>query len=398
MNQDLNTLYIKPSLRSTNFNEYYFSRKLPLLNELNKSGLKTLNFGIGNPDLQPEIKVLESFIKTIKKEDSNGYQPYNGTIELREAFANWYKTFFKVNLNPTCEILPLLGSKEGIVYTTLAYINPGDKVLVPDPGYITYAAATSLAGGIPVFYNLDPENNWQPDWKQIEKMDLSQVKLMWLNYPNMPTGAKASRHTYEKAIELGKKQNILICNDNPYSFILNDEYQSLLSYPEAMDIAIELNSLSKSHNMAGWRVGMLAGNKEYLKNILKIKSNVDSGMFKAIQAASISALSLNKNWYQNLNNIYVERQIAVKELLNLLNCTYSEVQSGLFMWAKIPKSFKNGEEFSDMLLHDFGIFVTPGIVFGSQGDQYIRISLCVSKTEIQQAINRTQKTLTKSES
>lgn len=386
-----NVQTVEPAARTRWLSEYYFSQKLPLLDEENKSGLPTLNFGIGNPDLPPHDGVIEALCASAREANAHGYQPYNGTLALRTAFAKWYQRHFDVTLDPACEILPLLGSKEGILHTSLAYVNPGEKALVPDPGYPTYASATQLAGGTPLYYHLNAYDNWQPDWEQLDNMDLRGVKLMWVNYPNMPTGARASANTIERLIRFGKANNILIVYDNPYSFIINTAFDSILSHSGAWDIAIELNSLSKSHNMPGWRVGAVAGNHKYLKEILKVKSNTDSGMFLPVQVAAVAALEATDEWRSNLNESYRGRQRKVKKLLDVLGCEYQDEQAGLFVWAKIPDEFPDGDVFSDTLLKETGIFVVPGKVFGSTGDKYIRISLCASESKIQTAISRVRK-------
>ncbi len=354
--------------------EYYFSKKLKEIRKMGNNGRTVINLGIGSPDLSPDEKTIYKLLEESLKKENHAYQSYSGIVELRESFANFYTKYFNVNLKEN-EILPLMGSKEGIMHISMAFLNPNDKVLVPNPGYPTYSAVSKLLGAELINYNLKEQNNWYPDFEEIEKEDLSQVKIMWVNYPNMPTGAKATKDIFQKLVDFGLKHNILIINDNPYSFILNNEQISILEADRANEIALELNSLSKSHNMAGWRVGMLAGNTEYINTVLQAKSNMDSGMFKPIQLAAITALNANKSWFTSLNNIYSERRKIVFEIYDILKFDYNKDQVGMFVWAKIFPKFKNAEQFSDMLLKD-GVFITPGSIFGSNGERYVRISLC----------------------
>ena len=378
---------ITPAKRLNTINEYYFSKKLREVRDLTAAGKPIINIGIGSPDLKPPLKVIKAIQNSFNDISAHKYQSYQGLPELRNAISNFYQQKFDVTANPENEILPLMGSKEGVMHISMAFLNEGDKVLIPNPGYPTYTSVTKLVGAEPVFYNLCDNNNWQPDFSELEKLDLTGVKIMWVNYPHMPTGTKATLHTFEKLIAFGKKHQVLIVNDNPYSFILNDNPTSILQIDGAKDIALELNSLSKTFNMAGWRVGMVLGSSNYINQILKVKSNMDSGMFYGIQKGAIEALNLSNNWFTNQNEIYKERRDLVFQLADKLNCTYSTKTSGLFVWAKIPKG-KTSEEITDKILYENDIFITPGTIFGSQGEGYIRFSLCVSKETIKEAINR----------
>ena len=368
--------------------EYYFSKKLREIDELNKQGKNIINLGIGSPDLPPHPDVIKVLSEESAKPNVHAYQPYKGSPILRQAFVTWYKQWFNVDLNVNTELLPLIGSKEGIVHICMTYLNEGDKVLIPNPGYPTYKSAVLLAGGICVDYNLLEENNYYPDFDAIEKEDLSSVKMMWVNYPQMPTGQKASKQVFEQLIAFGKKHDILICHDNPYSFILNDEPQSILSVEGAKDVALELNSLSKSHNMAGWRIGVLCGNEERINEVIRFKSNMDSGMFLPLQLAAAKALSLDASWYKSINDVYKKRREKAYELLNVLRCKYSNDQTGMFLWATIPLPYKNSYDFSDEILYTSNVFVTPGGIFGSAGEKYIRVSLCATEQKFEEAISR----------
>lgn len=374
--------------RLQNINEYYFSKKLREIDELNKQGKNIVSLAIGSPDLPPHPDVIKELQETATNPANHGYQGYKGIPELRNAMANWYKKWYHVDVNPDMEILPLMGSKEGIMHICMTYLNPGDKVLVPNPGYPTYSSNVTLTGAQLVPYALKAENNWYPDFDTIESNGLDGVKLMFVNYPQMPTGQPASQDIFEKLVAFAKKHQILLVHDNPYSFILNDNPISLLSVPGAMDVAIELNSLSKSHNMAGWRVGMLIAHPERINEILRFKSNMDSGMFKPLQLAATKALSLGKEWHDSVNKIYAERRGKVYELLDTLGCQYSKEQVGMFMWAKIPAKYKDCYEMADDILYNHNVFVTPGGVFGSEGEQYIRVSLCGSIERFEEAIRR----------
>lgn len=360
--------------------EYYFSQKLKEIAALNAEGKKIINLGIGSPDLAPHPKVVKALTESALSPINHAYQSYIGIPALREAMAAWYQRFFKVNLNPVNEILPLMGSKEGIMHVCMAYLQAGDIVLVPNPGYPTYRAAALLSGAQVLDYELDESNHWLIDFDALERKDLTKVKLMFVNYPHMPTGAKADKSFFERLVAFAQKHQILILNDNPYNFILNKNYLSLLSVEGAPGYVLELNSLSKSHNMAGWRVGMLCGDKNLIYNILKFKSNMDSGMFLPVQHAAIEALRLGEDWYDSQNRIYAERQQRVFEILDLLDCVYDDKQTGMFVWAKIPDYYKDCYELSDKILYGVNVFITPGGIFGSQGERYVRVSLCADIT------------------
>lgn len=379
---------IRKATRLKQVGEYYFSRKLREISEL--SGLPVLNLGIGNPDLPPSPATIQTLQNSVENHEAHGYQPYNGCPELRQAFAEWYNRYFSVALNSDSEILPLAGSKEGILHISLAFLNPGDNVLIPDPGYRTYSAATQLAGGNPLYYDLFEENNWLPNLEKLALSDLDRVKLMWVNYPHMPTGAKANFELFQQLINFGTKYNILICHDNPYSFILNKEPLSLLSVTGAKETSLELNSLSKSHNMAGWRIGVVVGSAEYVSAILQVKSNMDSGQFLPVQKAAITALKNPQDWIKELNTEYANRKKIVHQILDILGCKYSNNQAGLFVWAQISNEFQNGDEFSDWLLERYRVFVTPGSVFGKNGEKYIRVSLCGNLEILKQVKARLQ--------
>jgi LL-diaminopimelate aminotransferase len=371
--------------------EYYFSQKLREIDELNKAGKQIINLGIGSPDLPPHPDVIATLAAESVKPNVHAYQSYKGSPVLRKAFADWYKKWYNVELNIDTEILPLIGSKEGIMHICMTYLNEGDEVLVPNPGYPTYRSAVKLAGGVCVDYDLKEANHYEPDFAELEKKDLSKVKLLFVNYPQMPTGQNGNKALFEKIVAFGKKHGILIIHDNPYSFILNDEPLSLLSVEGAKEVVIELNSLSKSHNMAGWRVGVLVGAKERIDEVLRFKSNMDSGMFLPLQLAAATALGLGKEWHDNVNKVYSARREKVYELLDLLGCTYSKQQVGMFMWAAIPAKYKTGYELADEVLYNSNVFITPGGIFGSAGDKYIRVSLCGSIERFEDAIKRIKK-------
>lgn len=377
------------SNRLEGIGEYYFATKLREIAELNKAGKQIINLGIGSPDLPPHSEVIKTLQEEAAKDNVHAYQSYNGSPVLREAIAEWYKKYYQVdNIDPAKEVLPLLGSKEGIMHICMTYLNQGDQVLIPNPGYPTYTSAVKLAGGTPLYYELTAENNWAPNFDDLEKSDLSKVKLMWVNYPQMPTGQKPNKALFEKLVAFGKKHHILICHDNPYAFILNDHPESLLSIEGAKEVVIELNSLSKSQNMAGWRVGMLIAAEDRVNEILRFKSNMDSGMFLPVQLAAAKALSLDKSWYDSVNKIYTERREKVFELLDLLDCAFSKTQVGMFVWAKIPAKYKDGYALSDKVLYDANVFITPGGIFGTAGNNYIRVSLCGSMEKFNEAIKR----------
>jgi len=377
------------SHRLDGIGEYYFSTKLREIDELNKAGKQIINLGIGSPDLPPHPDVIKTLQEEAAKDNVHAYQSYKGSPVLREAIAEWYKKYYEVdNIDPAKEILPLLGSKEGIMHICMTYLNQGDQVLIPNPGYPTYTSAVKLAGGTPLYYELTAENNWAPNFDNLEKSDLSKVKLMWVNYPHMPTGQMPTKALFEKLVAFGKRHQILICHDNPYAFILNDQPESLLSIEGAKDVVIELNSLSKSQNMAGWRVGMLIAAEDRVNEILRFKSNMDSGMFLPVQLAAAKALSLEPSWYASVNQVYRERREKVFELLDTLGCAFSKDQVGMFVWAKIPTTYKDGYALSDKVLYDANVFITPGGIFGSAGNNYIRVSLCGSMEKFNEAIKR----------
>ena len=379
------------SNRLNGIGEYYFSKKLTEIGELNKSGETVINLGIGSPDLPPHPSVVETLAKEAAKPNVHAYQSYKGAEPLRNAFAAWYKKWYGVELNPAAEILPLIGSKEGIMHICMTYLNDGDEVLIPNPGYPTYRSAVQLAGGKCVEYELKEENDWLIDFEELQQKDLSKVKLMWVNYPQMPTGRLPSKELFENIIAFGKKNNILICHDNPYSFILNDNPISLLSIDGAKDVVIELNSLSKSHNMAGWRVGVLCGGKERVEEVLRFKSNMDSGMFLPVQLAAAKALTIDKDWYDEVNKVYKARRQKAYELLDLLECNYSKDQAGMFLWARIPAKYKNSYDLSDDVLYKSRVFITPGGIFGSAGVKFLRVSLCSPEEKFELAIDRIKK-------
>ena len=381
---------IKTADRLINISEYYFSRKLKEIDDLNKKGRQIINLGIGSPDQPPHPDVIKTLNEESVKPNQHSYQSYRGSVVLRKAMSNWYKRWYNVDLNPESEILPLIGSKEGIVHICMTFLNPGDKVLVPNPGYPAYRSAVYLTGAVCIDYELKEENNWFPDFNSLESLDLSKVKMMWLNYPHMPTGQLPSKELFEQVIAFGNKHNILICHDNPYSFILNDKPLSLLSIKNSKDTAIELNSLSKSHNMAGWRVGLLAGNEQIINEVLRFKSNMDSGMFLPLQLAAAKALSLPAEWYESVNKVYRSRRNKAFVLLKNLKTVFSESQAGMFIWAKIDDSEKDCYTFVDKILDKAGVFITPGAIFGNSGNRYIRVSLCAPIEKFEEAIKRVE--------
>lgn len=381
-------MIVKPAKRTESVQEYYFSKKLAQIDRMRRDGADIINLGIGSPDQMPSENTINALVNEARKPGSHGYQSYTGILSLRKAFAEWYRKYFGTELDPEGEILPLMGSKEGIMHISMAFVNPGDEVLVPDPGYPTYASVTNLVGGIVRNYDLSEKTGWLPDFDSLEKSDLSKVKLMWVNYPHMPTGTKGSVQLFEKLVSFSRKHSILLCNDNPYSFILNNDYLSILSVEGARDIALELNSLSKSQNMAGWRIGMVAGNRDYIKEILKVKSNMDSGMFLGLQAAAIEALNAPESWYDTVNEVYIKRRKIVEELMDLLKCSYDRKQTGLFVWGKIPDTIASCEEFVEEILQKTHVFITPGFIFGKNGERYIRISLCATESKLGEAKER----------
>ncbi len=379
---------IAPATRLNNVSEYYFSRKLKEVAQMNAEGKNVISLGIGSPDLPPSQETLQTMCEQTLRNDVHGYQPYVGIPELRKGFSDWYKKWYHVDLDSNTEIQPLIGSKEGILHVTLAFVNPGEEVLVPNPGYPTYTSLSTLLGAKVIPYNLKEENRWMPDFEELEKMDLSKVKLMWTNYPNMPTGANASMELYEKLVSFARKHNIVIVNDNPYSFILNDQPLSILSVPGAKECCIEFNSMSKSHNMPGWRVGMLASNAQFIQWVLKVKSNIDSGMFRPLQLAAAKALACDASWYAEINSVYSERRGLAGEIMHTLGCTYDENQVGMFLWGKVPESCENVEALTDKVLYEANVFITPGFIFGSNGARYIRLSLCCNKEMLANALER----------
>jgi len=368
--------------------EYYFSSKLREVRQLMSEGKSIINMGIGSPDLSPSKAVIEAVAAAIQDENGHGYQSYQGLPELRKGMADFYQNQFGLALNPNNEILPLMGSKEGIMHISLAFLNEGDHVLIPNPGYPTYTSVTNLVGAVPVYYDLKEENAWEPDFEALEKLDLSKVKIMWLGYPHMPTGARGSLALFEKLVAFAKKHNILLVNDNPYSFVLNDNPMSLLQVEGAKEVALELNSLSKTFNMAGWRVGMVLGNPEIIDAVLKVKSNMDSGMFYGIQKGAVAALNCDKSWFEDQNKIYRRRRELTEKLAEKLGCEVYAAGVGLFVWAKLPEGIESAEKFIDEILYEKHIFITPGTIFGSNGEGYIRFSLCVKEEKVQEAIDR----------
>lgn len=381
-------MQIQVAKRLQGTEEYYFSKKLREIEEMNQTGTKVINLGIGSPDLPPHPSVVAALNENAALPNTHNYQGYKGIPALRKAMAEWYQRYYNVTLNPDTEVLPLIGSKEGIMHICMTYLQEGDEALIPNPGYPTYRSAVNLSGATVVDYDLTAENSWLPDLDALAKKDLSRVKLMWVNYPHMPTGAKVNKEFAAKLITFAKQHNILICHDNPYSFILNEQPESLLQFEDAKDVVLELNSLSKSSNMAGWRIGMLVGKAEWIAEVLRFKSNMDSGMFQPMQMAAVKALQLGKDWYDDLNKIYRARREKVFQLLDLLHCTYDKNQVGMFVWAKIPVTNENGYTLTDEILQKARVFITPGGIFGSNGNGYIRVSLCQDEKVFQEAIER----------
>jgi len=382
---------IQTAKRLESIQEYYFSMKLREVRELISAGKPIINMGIGSPDLAPSKEVLQAITESLTDANAHKYQSYQGLPEFREAVANFYKKQYQVDVNPVNEILPLMGSKEGIMHISLAFLDKDDEVLIPNPGYPTYTSVTKLVEANPVYYNLDERNNWQPNFEELEKLDLSKVKIMWVNYPHMPTGANAQKATFERLIQFGKKHSIIIVNDNPYSFVLNDNPQSILSVDGAKEVGLELNSLSKTFNMAGWRVGMVLGNEAHLNEILKVKTQMDSGMFYGIQKGAVAALNLTNNWFSEMNAVYETRRKLIWELAEKLNCTFDKKASGMFVWAKLSEEKygdASAEKVVNDLLYDKNIFIAPGTIFGTQGEGYIRFSLCIDEEKIKEAISR----------
>lgn len=388
---------IEPAERIKSISEYYFSIKLAEVAKMNAEGMNVVSLGVGAPDKMPSDQTISTLVETALQSDVHAYQPYTGIPELRRAYADWYKRIYGVEL-VNDEVLPLIGSKEGILHISMTFLNQGDSVLIPNPGYPTYSSVSNLLGANIISYDLMENNGWQPDFESIEEKDLSNVKMMWVNYPNMPTGGNASLELFEKLVAFGKKHNIIICHDNPYSFILNDKPLSILTVNGAKDICIELNSLSKSHNMSGWRMGMLASNAQFVKWVLKAKSNIDSGQFKPMQLATIAALQNSEDWHKNMNLIYQERRKWAEKIMDLIGCKYDKSQVGLFVWGKLPDNYTNSESFVDELLYNAKVFITPGSIFGSNGNRFVRISLGSSVERIKEAYNRINTYLTEQKS
>ena len=382
---------IQPAERLNLVSEYYFSRKLKEVAQLNAEGKDIISLAIGSPDMPPSDKTIEKLCEVARQPDAHGYQPTMGTPELRNAMARFYKRWYDVDLDAKTEILPLIGSKEGILHVTLAFVNPGDVVLVPNPGYPTYTSLSKILGAKMVNYNLREDNGWQPDFDQLEDImrQTPNVKLLWTNYPNMPTGGKACMETYERLVQFAKDHNIVVVNDNPYSFILNEEHLSILQVPGAKDCCIEFNSMSKSHNMPGWRVGLCATNSEFISWILKVQSNIESGTFRGIQLAAAEAYDNDEAWHREFNiNTYARRRQWAEKIMDVLGCTYDKNQVGMFLWGKIPASVQNVEDLTERVLHEARVFITPGFIFGSNGERYIRISLCAKEEKIKEALRR----------
>ena len=385
----MNPNSIQPAERLTLVSEYYFSRKLKEVAQMNAEGKDVISLAIGSPDMPPSEKTIDTLCDVARRPDTHGYQPTMGTPELRNAMAEFYKRWYGVELDPAKEIQPLIGSKEGILHVTLAFVNPGEEVLVPNPGYPTYTSLSKILGAKVVNYDLMEDNVWQPDFDQLESMDLSKVKLMWTNYPNMPTGGNARMETYQRLVDFARRHNIVVVNDNPYSFILNEKPISLLQVEGAKDCCIEFNSMSKSHNMPGWRVGMCATNPTFISWILKIKSNIDSGTFRGIQLAAAAALTNEAEWHREANiETYARRRKYAEQIMDVLGCTYDPNQVGMFLWGRIPDSYSNCEELTERVLHEARVFITPGFIFGSKGERYIRISLCANERVFDAALHR----------
>ena len=387
---------IQPAERLSLVSEYYFSRKLKEVAQLNAEGKDIISLAIGSPDMPPSEQTIEKLCEVARRPDAHGYQPTQGTPELREAMTGFYKRWYDVDLDAKSEVLPLIGSKEGILHTTLAFVNPGDAVLVPNPGYPTYTSLSKILGAKVVNYDLREDNGWQPDFDQLETLirHTSNIRLLWTNYPNMPTGGRAQRATYERLVQFAKDHNILVVNDNPYSFILSEEHLSILQVPGAKDCCIEFNSMSKSHNMPGWRVGLCASNAQFIQWILKVQSNIESGTFRGIQLAAAEAYQNDEAWHREYNiNTYALRREWAEKIMDILGCTYDKQQVGMFLWGRIPEHIQNVEDLTEKVLHEARVFITPGFIFGSNGERYIRISLCAKEEKIQQALERIKKTI-----
>ena len=379
---------ITPADRVGSIQEYYFSKKLKEVAEMNAQGKNVISLGIGSPDLPPSDETIETLCTHAHQANEHGYQPHIGIPELRQGFADWYKQWYGVELDPKSEIQPLIGSKEGILHISLAFLNPGDGVLIPNPGYPTYSSVSKLVGAKLIYYDLLEDKGWQPDFDALEQMDLSGVKMMWTNYPNMPTGGNATPELYERIVDFGRRHDILICNDNPYSFILNEHPLSILAVPGAKETCIELNSMSKAHNMPGWRIAMLASNAQFVQWVLKVNSNIESGQFKPMQYAAAKALQADKSWYDGMNRIYRSRRDLAGQIMEALGCTYDEQQVGMFLWGRIPDSAESAEAIANKVLYEARVFLTPGFIFGSRGERYIRISLCCKNEALKEALER----------
>lgn len=379
---------ITPATRVMEIQEYYFSKKLREVAQLNAQGADIISLGIGGPDRMPHSDIISTLCEEAQKPGNHSYQPYVGIPELRQAFADWYKRWYGVELDPAKEIQPLIGSKEGILHVSLAFLNPGDGVLVPNPGYPTYTSVSRLAQAEIYNYDLTEENGWMPDFEALERLPLDKIKLMWINYPHMPTGTPATIELFKKIVDFGHRHNIVIAHDNPYSFILNNEPLSLLQVDGAREIAIEMNSMSKSHNMAGWRVGMLASNPKFINWILRVKSNIDSGQFKPLMLAAVKGLQVDAEWYDTLNSVYASRRAVAEEIMRELGCRFDETQRGMFLWGRIPDDEASSEALADKVLYDARVFITPGFIFGSNGERYVRISLCATEENMRRALDR----------
>lgn len=382
---------ITPALRVGNISEYYFARKLREVARLNAEGADIISMAIGGPDRPPHESVIETLCHSARRDDTHSYQPGGGIPELRQAFARFYKRWYDVDIDPATELNPLIGSKEGILHISLALLNPGDGVLVPNPGYPTYTSASHLAMAEIYPYDLTADGGWLPDFDALERLPLDKIKLMWINYPHMPTGTRATRELFERIVDFGRRHNIVIAHDNPYSFILNDTPLSIMQVPGAKEIAIELNSMSKSHNMAGWRMAMLTSNAEFIQWIIKVKSNVDSGQFRPMMLAAVKALELDREWYDSVNATYARRREIVERIMAALGCTFDPAQRGMFLWGRIPDSEPSGEALTERVLRDARVFIAPGFIFGSNGDRYIRLSLCATEANLLRALDRINK-------
>ena len=390
---------IEPAERLSLVQEYYFSRKLKEVAQLNAEGKDIISLAIGSPDMPPSEQTIEKLCEVARQPNAHGYQPTQGTPELREAMCGFYKRWYDVNLDAKTEVLPLIGSKEGILHVTLAFVNPGDSVLVPNPGYPTYTSLSKILGANVVYYNLKEDNGWQPDFDQLEEIlkfkdQSSKFKVLWTNYPNMPTGGRAQRKTYERLVQFATDHDIVVVNDNPYSFILSEEHLSILQVPGAKDCCIEFNSMSKSHNMPGWRVGMCATNAQFIQWILKVQSNIESGTFRGIQLAAAEAYKNSDEWHREANiERYARRRQYAEQIMDVLGCKYDKQQVGMFLWGRIPESYQHVEELTERILHEARVFITPGFIFGSNGERYIRISLCAKEEKIQEALERIKKAI-----